>query len=286
MAQLRKFDIKPLNIEDINPRLLDDFSHFQKITKKYVKKNGVWEISDVSILREWSTEKRVWITKYMCQQIERGGLTAGAFLGGKLIGFCCMDGIVSGNSAKYANLTMLFVDDNWKRRGIGKLLFKEAHMHAVKLGAEKIFISAIPSIETIAFYQKIGCTDANEVVESFVDSEDDWYMEFVVNTSIVPCYCGHDCARCITYIATQNSDDHLRKQSQEYYKETLGIDVPLEKFNCKGGRSEDVFELCMACPFKKCCQINGVNACNKCQYYPCKDIAEYEIKYVNKGNQL
>ena len=114
MDQLRKFDIKPLKVEDINPGLLDDFSHFQKITKKYVKKNGEWEISDASILREWSTEKRIWITKYMCQQIERGGLTVGAFFCGKLIGFCCMDGIVSGNSAKYANLTMLFVDDNWK----------------------------------------------------------------------------------------------------------------------------------------------------------------------------
>ncbi len=188
MDQLRKFDIKPLKVEDINPGLLDDFSHFQKITKKYVKKNGEWEISDASILREWSTEKRIWITKYMCQQIERGGLTVGAFFCGKLIGFCCMDGIVSGNSAKYANLTMLFVDDNWKRRGIEKLLFKEAHKHAVKLGAEKIFISAISSIETIAFYLKIGCTDANEVVESFVDSEDDRCMEFVVNTPIMPCF--------------------------------------------------------------------------------------------------
>ena len=78
MDQLRKFDIKPLKVEDINPGLLDDFSHFQKITKKYVKKNGEWEISDASILREWSTEKRIWITKYMCQQIERGGLTVGA----------------------------------------------------------------------------------------------------------------------------------------------------------------------------------------------------------------
>ena len=92
MDQLRTFDIIPLNIEDIHPRLLDDFSHFQKITKKYVKTNGVWEISDASILREWSTEKRIWITKYMCQQIERGGLTAGAFVGGRLVGFCCMDG--------------------------------------------------------------------------------------------------------------------------------------------------------------------------------------------------
>ena len=43
--------------------------------------------------------------------------------------------------------------------------------HATKLGAEKIFISAIPSTETIAFYLKMGCVDANEIVGAFVDSE-------------------------------------------------------------------------------------------------------------------
>ena len=26
----------------------------------------------------------------------------------------------------------------------------------------------------------------------------------------MPCYCGHDCAKCITYIATQTNDDNLR----------------------------------------------------------------------------
>lgn len=34
----------------------------------------------------------------------------------------------------------------------------------------------------------------------------------------LPCYCGHDCSRCITYIATQNDDDTLREQSQRFYK--------------------------------------------------------------------
>ena len=26
------------------------------------------------------------------------------------------------------------------------------------------------------------------------------------------CYCGHDCARCLTYLATINDDEDLRKQ--------------------------------------------------------------------------
>lgn len=65
----------------------------------------------------------------------------------------------------------------------------------------------------------------------------------------LPCYCGHDCARCITYIATLRNDENLRRQSQSFYIERFGLDIPLEKFNCEGGRSKNVFELCKECPF-------------------------------------
>ena len=63
------------------------------------------------------------------------------------------------------------------------------------------------------------------------------------------CYCGHDCARCLTYLATINNDEDLRKQSQEFYKAEFGIDIPLKDIHCLGGRSEDIFYLCKECPF-------------------------------------
>lgn len=180
MKQSREFVIKQLHTSDIFPGLLDTFAHSQKITKKWIKNREDWALTDVPILREWSPEKRIWISEYMSQQINRGGITVGAFYGAHLIGFCCVDGVLSGDSAKYANLTMLFIDDTWKRNGIGKILFQEARRHAIVLGAEKIFISAIPSVETIAFYLKMGCYDAKEIVEAFVDSEDDRYLEIPV----------------------------------------------------------------------------------------------------------
>lgn len=180
IKQPQAFVIKQLQVSDIFPGLLDTFAHYQKITKKWVKTNNNWVIADVSLLREWGAEKKIWITEYMNQQIGRSGTTVGAFYKEQLVGFCCVNGVLSGVSAKYANLTMLFVDDEWKRNGIGKLLFQEARRHAIKLGAERIFISAIPSVETIAFYHKMGCCDANEIVEAFVDSEDDRYLEISV----------------------------------------------------------------------------------------------------------
>lgn len=101
-----------------------------------------------------------------------------------------------------------------------------------------------------------------------------------------PCYCGHDCARCITYIATRRNDDNLRRRAHSFYKESLGLDIPLEKFNCEGGRSRNVFELCKECPFVKCCKGHSVDSCSKCPEYPCNEISDYQVKYVNKCNQI
>lgn len=100
------------------------------------------------------------------------------------------------------------------------------------------------------------------------------------------CYCGHDCSRCVTYIATQTDDDSLREQSQRFYKEQFRIDVPLEKFNCCGGRTDNIFGLCQDCPFRKCCIERNISSCNLCPEYPCAMLKDYQIKYVNKCNQI
>lgn len=67
-------------------------------------------------------------------------------------------------------------------------------------------------------------------------------MKFKGKSQTSLCYCGHDCARCITYIATQRNDNTLRRQSQNFYKESFGLDLPLHEFNCSGGRSDRVFK--------------------------------------------
>ena len=113
-----------------------------------------------------------------------------------------------------------------------------------------------------------------------------WYKGDFSKLFGLPCYCGHDCSKCVTYIATQTNNEDLRRQAQSFYKESFGLDIPLEKFYCDGGRSKNVFELCKECPFKKCCIEHGIDTCSKCSEYPCKDISDYQEKYVNKCNQL
>ena len=106
------------------------------------------------------------------------------------------------------------------------------------------------------------------------------------NKNVCKCYCGHDCSTCVTYIATQADDDTLRERSQRFYKDEFSLDIPLDKFNCLGGRSDEVFPPCQECPFRKCCMERNYFSCNQCPEYPCKELKDYQLNYVNKCNQL
>lgn len=172
--------VEKISVENIDTNMLMKFNHKQIIKEKYIKTENGWEVVNTDEVRQWNFEKRKWITEYMRQQIERGGVSLCAFDNEKLVGFCCVDGYICGETAKYANVTMLFVDDEFKRKGIGKKLFMKACDYAAKKGAEKIFISAIPSIETVAFYFSMGCVDAEEIIMDFVDTESDRYLEYLL----------------------------------------------------------------------------------------------------------
>ena len=100
------------------------------------------------------------------------------------------------------------------------------------------------------------------------------------------CFCGHDCARCVTYLATVRDDPDMRLRAQNFYRETFSLDIPVQAVCCLGGRSERVMELCRDCPWMRCCRERGLDACGECPDFPCVPLAEYREKYVNRCNQL
>lgn len=174
-------EIKNLSSGDITNNMLSGFNHYQIISKKWVNRNNSWFLSEADDIRQWSEEKRIWITEYLRQQLERGGSVAAAFENNIIVGFCCVDGYLCGEFSKYANMTMLFVDDKFQRKGIDKKLFAEICRCAAKMKADKLFISAIPSFETVAFYFSLGCLDAEEIISDYIDTENDRYLEFPLN---------------------------------------------------------------------------------------------------------
>ena len=100
------------------------------------------------------------------------------------------------------------------------------------------------------------------------------------------CFCGHDCARCMIYVASQSGDEHLRESVRRLYYDEFGIELPAEAFKCAGGRAAEVFGPCTECPFMKCCQEKGIGACTECTEYPCDMLSDYQKKFVNKFGQI
>lgn len=94
----------------------------------------------------------------------------------------------------------------------------------------------------------------------------------------LPCFCGHDCARCVTYLASRRDEDGLRRRAQAFYREAFGLAIPLAECRCGGGRSQEVFALCRECPFALCCRERGIDSCAACPEYPCPQLAAYQEK--------
>lgn len=136
----------------------------------------------------------------------------------------------------------------------------------------------------IAF--KAVSDDRNKRQQSIRQFIEEWEANMGGSGQAPTCFCGHDCSRCLTYLATVNNSDELRRQSQQFYKDTFGHDIPLAEIHCLGGRSDDIFYLCRDCPWRKCAKEKRLSACSDCSEYPCKPLAEYQARWVNKCNQM
>lgn len=170
--------IRELTHSDLHTDLLQNFNHHQVIDRIWVKEESGWVLRDAHSIRRWDEEKRQWIPRYLLEQVNNGGGAYGAFDGDRLVGFVSVDGHLQGSDEQYANLTMLFVDDEYQRRGIGRKLFHAVVKKAGQIGAKKLFISAIPAEKTISFYMAMACRDSEEIVEDFVDTPEDRYLEY------------------------------------------------------------------------------------------------------------
>ena len=57
----------------------------------------------------------------------------------------------------------MHISNGFRRQGLGKRLFSEICEKARQQGAKKLYISANPAEDSIAFYRKVGCIDAGEI---------------------------------------------------------------------------------------------------------------------------
>lgn len=103
----------------------------------------------------------------------------GCFDEGKLVGYGTIDKEIFGKQEKYALLDQLFVSQNQRGKGIGKALFALCAKQAAVYGAEKLFLCAGSSENTMAFYKKLGCVPAIEKNDKLYEEDPrDIQLEF------------------------------------------------------------------------------------------------------------
>lgn len=111
--------------------------------------------------------------------IRSGGVVLGAFFKERLVGFCSVNNDIFGEKYKYALLDQLFISNELRNKGIGKKLFFMAAKMAKNKGAEKFYICAGSSEETIAFYFAIGCEETKEIDQDLYQTDTrDYQLEF------------------------------------------------------------------------------------------------------------
>lgn len=91
--------------------------------------------------------------------------------------------------------------------------------------------------------------------------------------------CGLNCSSCDAFIATKNNDDQLRKKTAQEWTERYRKDsrnhlpVRPEDINCKGCLSNGpIYLYCYQCKIRKCGLGKGLNNCEECKDYKCKQL--------------
>ena len=88
-----------------------------------------------------------------------------------LKGFASVEGGIFGKTSRYMDLSCIHVSQDMRHSGIGRRLFDEARRFARARGAQKLYISAHSAVESQAFYEAMGCVDAQEIQRAHAEKE-------------------------------------------------------------------------------------------------------------------
>lgn len=172
-------NIRKLNINEISKELFSSFVRRQEVGDCWRKEDGAWVIKHEPFIDDWSEEDYTFLVSCLRNTIATGGVVYGAFLDGKLKGFCSVEAAPLGSKGQYRDLTSIHVSRELRGHGTGKTLFLAAADWARAHGAEKLYISAHSAVETQAFYRGLGCVEAKEYQSVHTEKEPfDCQMEY------------------------------------------------------------------------------------------------------------
>ena len=175
------FGYRPLAPQDLSPGLLRQFDRRQEVQEIYKRCGDHYIPEKTAFVMDWNEARKQEVTSALRKTLENGGSVYGAFDGKTLAGFGSVTPQRWGSGEQYVRLACLQVDGAYRRQGIGKHLFALCTAAAQNMGAQKLYITAFPSGQTLAFYRAMGCLYATEIVPTlWAEEPEDVHMEYTL----------------------------------------------------------------------------------------------------------
>ena len=160
-----------LSDNELTPELFNDFIRHQVVKKCWRKENNQWIIKDIPFIDNWDKKDYQYLVSCLKHTVITGGFVYAAFYCEMLKGFVSVESGLFGGEQKYLDLSSIHVSEDMRGKGIGAVLFLAAKEWAKNQGAKKLYISAHSSVETQAFYKKMGCSEAQVYHKEHVEKE-------------------------------------------------------------------------------------------------------------------
>lgn len=174
-----RFAVFRMAEEDLNDGWLDGFVRHQDVTRMCFVKDGTWLEKDASFTEHWNPLRLREIERGIRGIVLRGGKAVAAYVKDRVIGFACVEPERFADG--YLNLDTIHVTEDLRGIGVGTALFRAICEEAMGLGGKQLYISAHPSVESQAFYRRMGCVLARTIhPELFAREPEDIHLEYAL----------------------------------------------------------------------------------------------------------
>ncbi len=178
---MREIEILKLPDQRFHEYSLDDFIRHQAVSECWRNLDGEWKLIPIAFTEDWGLEKCREEAAEIISRINRDLIAFAAVENDKIVGYITVVTKRIGSRKQYLQLEAFEVSEPYRGRGIGKRLFTYACESAKELGAEKLYISAHSSRESMAAYQALGCVHVQEIIHCIADKEPcDVQLEYVL----------------------------------------------------------------------------------------------------------
>ena len=150
---------RTLQPEELDRELFSAFDRRQEVTLCRRRIGVSWHNVSCPFVDDWTEEQWQKQIHQLQSTLRSGGAVFGAFMDGRIKGFCAVAAKPLGPGGTYRDLLSLHVSADCRGKGLGRMLFGLAAQWAWENGASKLYISAHSAVETQAFYAAMGCVD-------------------------------------------------------------------------------------------------------------------------------